>query len=138
MDILEPDNFVPANPLITPDHIAPMWYMSPFYAMLRAIPDKLLGVICMFSSVFLLFLLPWLDQSPVRSMRYKGRWSRIMLGLAVVAFIVLGYLGTIPLTPSRLLLARMATFFYFSYFIWMPFYTRLERSLSLPARIGTS
>jgi ubiquinol-cytochrome c reductase cytochrome b subunit len=133
---LEPANFSPANPLITPDHIAPMWYMAPFYAMLRAVPDKLMGILCMLCSLFLLFLLPWLDNSPVRSMRYKGPWSRFMLGLGVLGFIILGYLGTIPVTPGRLFLARVATFVYFSYFIGMPFYTRLERSLVPPARIG--
>lgn len=133
---LDSENFVPANLLVTPEHIAPMWYVSPFYAMLRAIPDKSWGVLCMGSSILLLFLLPWLDRSPVRSMRYKGRWSRSMLSLGVLAFITLGYLGTIPLTPSRLLLARIAISFYFSYFILMPFYTRFEATLPVPSRIG--
>ncbi|VEB33079.1 ubiquinol--cytochrome c reductase, cytochrome b [Legionella sainthelensi] len=133
---LEPNNFVPANPLVTPDHIAPMWYMSPFYAILRAIPDKLLGIICMGSALLLLFFLPWLDCSPVRSMRYKGIWSKLMLFLGVLAFIVLGYLGTIPVTPLRLLFARLATLLYFSYFIFMPFYTRMEATHPLPLRSG--
>ncbi|AUH71635.1 cytochrome b [Legionella sainthelensi] len=133
---LEPNNFVPANPLVTPDHIAPMWYMSPFYAILRAIPDKLLGIICMGSALLLLFFLPWLDCSPVRSMRYKGIWSKLMLFLGVLAFIVLGYLGTIPVTPLRLLFARLATLLYFAYFIFMPFYTRMEATHPLPLRSG--
>ncbi|MFT4058550.1 MAG: cytochrome b N-terminal domain-containing protein [Legionella sp.] len=131
---LENTNFIPADPMSTPDHIAPMWYMSPFYAMLRAIPDKLTGIVCMGAAVVLLFFLPWLDRSPVRSMRYKGASSRIMLVLAVVAFIVLGFLGTIPVNPGRLLSARLCTILYFAYFILMPFYTRWETVRSLPSR----
>ncbi|CAM2809095.1 ubiquinol--cytochrome c reductase, cytochrome b [Legionella steigerwaltii] len=133
---LEHNNFAPANPLITPDHIAPMWYMSPFYAMLRAIPDKLSGVMCMGLALLVLFFLPWLDRSPVRSMRYKGNYSRVMLFLGVIAFVFLGYLGTIPVTPARLFLARVSTGLYFAYFILMPFYTRFESPRPLPARIG--
>ncbi len=133
---LEHNNFAPANPLITPDHIAPMWYMAPFYAMLRAIPDKLLGIIAMVMALLLLFCLPWLDRSSVRSMRYKGSYSRTMLFLGVAAFILLGYLGTIPLTPIRLLSARVSTVFYFAYFLLMPFYTRFETPHPLPSRLG--
>ncbi|WP_454785668.1 cytochrome b [Legionella sp. WA2024007413] len=133
---LEHNNFVPANPLITPDHIAPMWYMSPFYAMLRAVPNKLLGIICLGLALLLLFFLPWLDRSPVRSMRYKGKYSRIMLFLGVTAFMVLGYLGTIPVTPIRLFWARISTIAYFAYFILMPFYSRYEQSRPLPSRLG--
>lgn len=133
---LEPSNFVPANPLVTPDPIAPMWYMSPFYSILRAVPDKLLGIICMGAAVLVLFFLPWFDCSPVRSMRYKGEWSRMMLLVGVVAFLLLGYLGTIPVTPQRLLLARVSTILYFAYFILMPFYTRFETVRSVPNRIG--
>ncbi|KTC92530.1 cytochrome b N-terminal domain-containing protein [Fluoribacter dumoffii] len=133
---LEHNNFAPANPLITPDHIAPMWYMSPFYAILRAIPDKLMGVMCMGMAIVVLFFLPWLDRSPVRSMRYKGNYSRMMLFLGVGAFILLGYLGTIPVTPTRLFMARVSTGLYFAYFLLMPFYTRFESTHILPARIG--
>jgi len=133
---LEHNNFTPANPLVTPDPIAPMWYMSPFYAMLRAIPDKLLGVMCMGFALLFLFLLPWLDRSSVRSMRYKGNYSRIMLFLGVIAFVLLGYLGTTSVTPVRLFLARVSTGLYFAYFLLMPFYTRLEATRPLPARIG--
>ncbi|MGL5743404.1 MAG: cytochrome b [Legionella sp.] len=132
----EHNNFVPANPLITPDHIAPMWYMSPFYAILRAIPDKLMGVVCMGFALLLLFFLPWLDRSPVRSMRYKGNASRIMLLLGVSSFVTLGCLGTVPVTPVRLFLARISTVFYFAYFILMPFYTRFEITRTPPLRIG--
>lgn len=132
---LEQNNFAPANPLITPDHIAPMWYMAPFYAMLRAIPNKLLGILGMGSALLLLFLLPWLDRSPVRSMRYKGYSSRLMLFLGVLSFILLGYLGTIPVTPGRLILARLATVCYFAYFVLMPLYTRFEKPRLLPTRL---
>ncbi|HHF7372769.1 cytochrome b [Legionella bozemanae] len=133
---LEHNNFAPANPLITPDHIAPMWYMAPFYAILRAIPDKLLGVMCIGFALLVLFFLPWLDRSPVRSMRYKGNYSRVMLFLGVAAFVLLGYLGTIPVTPVRLYLARTCTILYFAYFLSMPFYTRFEKTHPLPSRLG--
>lgn len=132
---LEANNFAPANLMVTPDHIAPMWYMSPFYAILRAIPDKLLGIIAMGAAVGFLFFLPWLDRSPVRSMRYKGRLSRLMLVVGVSAFVLLGYLGTLPVTPGRLLVARMSTVLYFAYFMLMPFYTRWETVRVPPARI---
>ncbi len=132
---LEPNNFIPANPLITPDDIVPMWYMAPFYALLRAIPNQLIGIGLMALALFFLFLLPWLDKSPVRSLRYKGRYSRISLLLFVLSFLLLGYLGTIPVTPLRLILARVSIILYFSYFLLMPFYTQLEACRSVPLRI---
>lgn len=133
---LESANFIPANPMITPDHIAPVWYMAPFYAILRAIPHKLSGIVCMgLSLVFLLFV-PWLDRSPVRSMRYKGRFSRISLVIFVMSVVLLGYLGTAPVSQGKLLLARISTVFYFSYFLLMPFYSRLESFRPVPKRIG--
>ncbi len=131
---LEPDNFIPANPLVTPDHITPVWYMAPFFAMLRAVPDQLLGMACMFAALFLLFFLPWLDRSPVRSMRYKGRYSRLNLTILVSSFLMLGYLGTCSITPFRLTLARLGTIMYFSYFIIMPF-CHHEHHASVPERI---
>lgn len=133
---LEHDNFTPANPLVTPDHIAPVWYMTPFYAILRAIPDKLFGVILMGSSILLLLFMPWLDKSPVRSMRYKGRYSRIALALFVVSFIILGYLGTASVTPLKQILARAATTCYFAYFLLMPFYSRYDQHATVPERIA--
>ena len=90
---LEPVNFEPADPLKTPEHIAPVWYMTPYYAILRAIPNKLLGVIAMGASIFMFFLLPWLDRSKVKSIRYKGWMYKTALGLFVVSFVGLGYLG---------------------------------------------
>ncbi|RUR12537.1 cytochrome bc complex cytochrome b subunit [Legionella sp. km772] len=133
---LEPNNFIPANPLLTPDDIVPMWYMAPFYALLRAIPNQLIGIGLMVLAVFFLFLLPWLDKSPVRSWRYKGMYSRASLVLFVLSFILLGYLGTLPLTPLRLILARVSVILYFSYFLLMPFYSQYEACRSVPLRIN--
>jgi len=109
--------------------------MAPFYAILRAIPNKLIGIACMGGAIILLFFIPWLDRSPVRSMRYKGLFSRIGLGLFVFSFLLLGYLGTAPVTPLLLFLARISTVIYFSYFIFMPFYTRMETYRPVPLRI---
>lgn len=132
---LEHANFVPANPLVTPDHIAPVWYMAPFYAILRAIPDKLSGVLGMFGAIVILFFLPWLDRSFVRSIRYKGVCSRISLAVFVVSLLILGYLGTVPVTPARLVWARMTALLYFAYFLFMPFYSRYESYRQPPLRI---
>ena len=133
---LERSNFSPANPLITPDHIAPVWYMAPFYSILRAIPDKLIGIFCMGLAILVLLLVPWLDRSPVRSMRYKGIYSRISLLIWVTSILLLGYLGTVPVSPIKLLLARIGIVFYFSYFLLMPFYSRFESCRPVPIRIG--
>ena len=134
---LEHDNFMPANPLITPDHIAPVWYMTPFYAILRAIPDKLWGVVLMGCSIVLLLFMPWLDRSPVRSMRYKGNYSKYALALFVLSFLTLGYLGTVSVTPIKQTLARVAAAVYFAYFLLMPLYSRYEKHLIVPERIGS-
>ena len=132
---LEHDNFAPANPLVTPDHIAPVWYMTPFYAILRAVPDKLGGVILMGSSIIVLLFMPWLDKSPVHSMRYKGVYSKCALTLFVVSFLTLGYLGTVTVTPFKQYLARAATALYFAYFLFMPFYTHYEPYQQVPERL---
>ncbi|ASQ45075.1 cytochrome b [Legionella clemsonensis] len=133
---LEYANFVPANPMVTPEHIAPVWYLTPFYAMLRAIPDKLLGVIAMGAAIVILFFIPWLDKSPVRSMRYKGIYSRIALAAFIISFIMLGYLGTVIVTPVKQILARIFTTIYFAYFLFMPIYTRYEHCKQVPERIS--
>lgn len=133
---LEPANFTPANPMVTPDHITPVWYMSSFYAILRAIPDKLLGIIVMLSSVLILFFIPWLDKSPVRAMRYKGNYSKFALCVWVGNFLLLGYLGTVDITPFKLDLARICITIYFSYFVLMPIYTRIELVKSVPERVS--
>src|SRR3990167_7591537 len=132
---LEAENFAAADRLVSPEHIAPVWYTAPFYTMLRAIPDKLCGIITMGSAILILFFIPWLDRSPVRSMRYKGKFSIVALSLFSVSFIVLGFLGTVMVTPVRLGIARICTVIYFAYFILMPIYSRFEKHKTVPDRI---
>lgn len=133
---LEHANFIPADPMKTPEHIAPVWYMTPFYAILRAIPDKLMGVIAMGAAIFILFLLPWLDKSPVKSIRYRGPYFKIALTLFLICFILLGYLGTVVVTPLATLLAQICSVVYFLFFLLMPIYTRIDRCKPVPDRIG--
>ena len=133
--LLEKPNFQPANPLVTPDHITPAWYFGAFYAILRAIPDKLMGVIGMFGAVLILFFLPWLDRSPVKSIRYKGTLSKIALGLFSVAFVVLCYYGLQPVTPMGTLISRICTVIYFGYFISLWFIPMFEKTKPVPERI---
>ena len=139
---LEYANFEPANPLKTPEHIAPVWYFTPFYAILRAITfpmfgldAKFWGVVFMGAAIAMLFVLPWLDRSPVRSMRYKGWYSRIALVLFCISFVILGVLGVLPSTPGRTALAQACTAIYFAYFILMPWYTRMEKCKPVPQRV---
>ncbi|MDP1540753.1 MAG: cytochrome bc complex cytochrome b subunit [Moraxellaceae bacterium] len=132
---LERPNFEPANQLKTPEHIAPVWYYTPFYAILRAVPSKLGGVIAMGAAIAILFVLPWLDRSPVRSMRYKGIHSKIWLTLFAISFVVLGVLGAIPAGPVETLLARIFTVIYFLFFLLMPFYTSMETVKPVPDRV---
>lgn len=133
---LEHANFAPADPMVTPEHIAPVWYMTPFYSILRAVPDKLLGVVAMGASILFFFFIPWLDRSPVKSMRYKGLLSRTALALFLIAFVLLGYLGTLAVTPLRQILAQVCTLIYFSYFILMPIYTRFDSYKQPPERVS--
>ncbi|HDS1736695.1 MULTISPECIES: cytochrome bc complex cytochrome b subunit [Pseudomonas] len=132
---LEKPNFEQANAFKTPEHIAPVWYFTPFYAILRAVPDKLFGVIAMGAAIAVLFVLPWLDRSPVRSMRYKGWLSKIWLLVFCVAFVILGVLGVLAPTPGRTLLSQVCTVLYFAYFLLMPFYTRIEKTKPVPERV---
>jgi len=132
---IEHNNFIPADPLKTPEHIAPVWYFTPFYAILRAVPDKLLGVVLMGLAVFMFVLLPWLDRSAVKSIRYKGMASRIAMALFVVSFVGLGYLGMKPPTAAYTWAARVLTLIYFGFFLLMPIYTRLERTRPVPDRV---
>jgi ubiquinol-cytochrome c reductase cytochrome b subunit len=132
---LEHANFEIANSLKTPEHIAPVWYFTPYYSMLRAVPDKLGGFMAMAAAIAILFVLPWLDRSPVRSMRYKGNISRVMIMLFAANFIILGYLGVKAPTAARTVLAQICTIFYFSYFIGIYFWTRYERTRPEPDRI---
>ncbi len=132
---LEHANFEKADPLKTPEHIAPVWYFTPFYAILRAVPDKLLGVIMMGAAMLFLFFLPWLDRSPVRSIRYRGWMFKLALTLFVISFIALGFLGTQPATATYTLLARIFTVVYFLFFILMPWYTKWDPVKSVPERV---
>lgn len=132
---LERPNFEQANALKTPEHIAPVWYFTPFYAILRAVPDKLLGVMAMGAAIAMLFVLPWLDRSPVKSMRYKGWMSRVALLVFCLSFLTLGVLGIVPPTPARTVLAQLCTALYFACFILMPFFTRIERTKPVPDRV---
>jgi len=132
---IEHPNFVPADPLKTPEHIAPVWYFTPYYSILRAIPDKFLGVVAMGASVAFLFVLPWLDRGNVRSIRYRGSYYKTALGLFVVSFVVLGYLGSQAPTPMKTLLARVFSAVYFLFFILMPLYTKYDKTKPVPARV---
>lgn len=132
---LEHANFEPANAMKTPEHIAPVWYFTPFYAILRAVPDKLGGVVMMGGAILLLFLLPWLDRSPVRSIRYRGWMYKLPLALFTVSFIALGYLGMQPATPVYTNLARLATFFYFAFFLLLPWLSKADKTKPVPERV---
>jgi ubiquinol-cytochrome c reductase cytochrome b subunit len=139
---LEAPNFEPADPLKTPEHIAPVWYFTPYYAMLRAVTidigplsAKFLGVIVMGAAVVILFFLPWLDRSPVKSIRYRGPIYKVMLAAFVVSFFVLGYLGTQAPTAGRTMLAQAGTIMYFAFFLLMPIYTRIDKTKPVPDRV---
>jgi ubiquinol-cytochrome c reductase cytochrome b subunit len=136
--LLEHDNFVPANPLVTPAHIKPVWYFTPFFAILKAVPDKLGGVIIMGAAVMVLFFLPWLDRSPVKSIRYKGWLSKLALGLFVISFIRLGMLGMGQGTPAQLLESQVWTIVYFAYFISLLIIPRFESTKPVPDRVTSS
>ena len=178
---LEYNNFIPADPLKTPQHIAPVWYFTPYYSILRAttenfmwvlavatiglavliafsvrsmsariavavgaalllvgfftIDAKIWGVVLMGVSVMIYFFLPWIDRSPVKSIRYKGPLYKTALAMFVVAFLLLGYLGTQPVSDLRTVLAQMGTVLYFAFFALMPWYTRLDRTRPVPDRV---
>ncbi len=132
---LEAPNFVPADQLATPEHIAPVWYMTPYYAILRAIPNKLAGIVAMGASIAVLFILPWLDRSSVKSIRYKGLLSKVALTLFIISFFVLGYLGMEPPSTGKTLLAQICSFVYFSFFLFMPVYSSLEKTKKEPERV---
>lgn len=132
---LEVDNFEPANPLKTPEHIVPSWYFTPYYAILRSIPDPLLGFIALVSAVVCFVFLPWLDKCKVKSIRYRGWQYKVALAIFVISFVSLGYLGMQPSSGIYLILARVFTVLYFSFFLLMPFYTRLEKTKPVPDRV---
>jgi ubiquinol-cytochrome c reductase cytochrome b subunit len=179
---LEYNNFIPADSLKTPPHIAPVWYFTPFYSILRAttedfmwplravvvgyaalivltsrgclskmiaivvapvvlilmmgvIEAKVWGVVLMGLSTMIFFIMPWLDKSPVKSIRYKGKLSRFALGLFIVVFLVLGFFGTQPVTPYGTLISQIGTLLYFSFFLLMPWYTQMEKTHPVPTRV---
>ncbi len=133
---LEKPNFEPANPLNTPEHIAPVWYFTPYYAILRAVPDKLAGAILMGLAMLLFFFLPWLDRCKVKSIRYRGWIYKVFLGAFAVSFLTLMYLGLQPAQGTYVVLARIFTVIYFAFFLLMPIYTRVEKTRPVPDRIS--
>ena len=132
---LEKPNFEPANPLSTPTHIAPVWYFTPFYAILRAVPDQRLGALLMGLAVIAFVFLPWLDRSPVKSTRYRGWIWKLALAVFTVSFLALMYLGLMPAEGRYVTLARIFTIAYFAFFVLMPFYTRIDPVKAVPERV---
>jgi ubiquinol-cytochrome c reductase cytochrome b subunit len=151
---IEANNFIPADPLKTPEHIAPVWYFTPFYSILRAVPplfaSQFPGVMAMGIATMILFFLPWLDRSPVKSIRYRGPYYKWALGIFVVVFILLGYLGVKPTTvwgqfgfdaffldtkDRATWVARLCTILYFAFFFLMPWYTARDKVLPVPERV---
>lgn len=144
---LEHNNFIPADPLKTPAHIAPVWYFTPFYSILRAVPpmfgSQFPGVLAMGGAVVILFLLPWLDRSPVRSIRYKGPLFKVSLTVFVISFLLLGYLGLKPTniwgqvggTDVATVVAQLCTALYFLFFLSLPIVSKLDRTKVEPDRV---
>ena len=133
-----PDNYIPANPMVTPAHIVPEWYFLPFYAILRAVPDKLLGVLAMFAAIAVLFVLPWLDRSPVRSATFRPIY-KIMFWVFLLDCVALTYLGAKPAEGIYVVLSRLCTVYYFAHFIiLLPALSVFETPRSLPRSIGKS
>ncbi|MCS6811565.1 MAG: cytochrome bc complex cytochrome b subunit [Tepidimonas sp.] len=179
---LEFNNFIPADPMVTPPHIAPVWYFTPFYSMLRAttsemmvvlvavvlvaallaalksgagalgkaailggavvlaalmltIDAKFWGVVVMGGAVIILFFLPWLDKSPVKSIRYRPSWNKWLYGLFIINFLILGYLGVLPPSPVGERVSQVGTLFYFGFFLLMPWWSRLGEFKPVPARV---
>jgi ubiquinol-cytochrome c reductase cytochrome b subunit len=148
---LEANNFIPANPLQTPPHIAPVWYFTPYYSILRSVPplfnSQFPGVVAMGASVMILFALPWLDRGAVKSIRYRGRYFKVPLTAFVIVFLVLGYLGTEPTTvwgqfgswlgnvDRATVVARICSVIYFLFFILMPWYTKVDETKPEPERV---
>jgi ubiquinol-cytochrome c reductase cytochrome b subunit len=140
---LEFNNFFPADPLKTPPHIAPVWYFTPFYSILRAVTfplfgldAKFWGVVAMGASVVIIGFLPWLDRSPVKSIRYKGPIFKGALVLFLISFFILGYLGVLPPTPGRTLVSQICSVIYFAFFLAMPWYSKLDKCTPEPERVN--
>ena len=139
---LEFNNFIPADPLKTPPHIAPVWYFTPFYSILRAvtyplfgIDAKFWGVVAMGAAVVIIAFLPWLDRSPVKSIRYKGGLFKVILAIFIVAFFILGYLGVLPPTPGRTVVSQICSVIYFGFFLLMPWYSKMDKCKPEPDRV---
>lgn len=131
-----PDNYIPANPMVTPPHIVPEWYFLPFYAILRAVPSKLGGVVLMFGSILILFVLPWLDRSPVRSAYYRPLY-KIAFWIFVADCLILGYVGGKPPEEPYLTISRIAaTYYFFHFLILVPFIAKVERPHPLPKDVS--
>ena len=132
---LEHANFIPADPLKTPEHIAPVWYFTPFYSILRAVPSQLGGVIAMGSATMLFCFLPWLDRSPVKSIRYRGWMYKVALAIFSISFVILGWLGMQPVTTTFTWMARGFSLIYFMFFLLMPIYTSIDNDKPVPDRV---
>jgi ubiquinol-cytochrome c reductase cytochrome b subunit len=132
---MEDANFEPANPLSTPEPIAPSWYFTPYYAILRAVPNQRLGALLLLVAVLAFFFLPWLDRSPVKSVRYRGVLFRGFLALFTVSFLTLMYLGMKPATGAYVTAARVAAVGYFAFFLLMPWYSKADRTKPVPDRV---
>ena len=136
---IEAPNFVPADPLKTPDHIAPVWYFTPFYTILRAVPSiagsPFPGVVAMGISTLIFLLLPWLDRSPVKSIRYRSTTFKLWVTMFVIVFFILGYLGTKAPSPVFNIIGQICTVLYFAFFVCMPWYTKNEKCKPVPERV---
>ncbi len=140
---LEYNNFIPADPLKTPPHIAPVWYFTPFYSILRAVTyplfgldAKFWGVVAMGASVVIIAFLPWLDRSPVKSMRYKGPIFKFAVFVFIICFFILGYLGVLPVSPGRTLVSQICSVLYFAFFLLMPWYSKIDKCKAEPERVN--
>ena len=132
---LEHANFEPANTMATPEHIAPVWYYTPYYAILRAVPDKFWGFVLFGLSVILPVFLPWLDRSRVKSIRYRGWIYKMALTVFVISFVMLGWLGLQPAEGLYVALARIFSILYFAFFLLMPYYTTIDKTKPVPDRV---
>ena len=139
---IEYNNYIPADPLVTPDHIAPVWYFTPFYSVLRAVTyplfgldAKFWGVVAMGASVVIIAFLPWLDRSPVKSIRYRGPIFKGALVIFIISFFIMGYLGVLAPTPGRTLAAQICSLLYFAFFLLMPWYSKIDKCKPEPERV---
>ena len=132
---MEAPNFEPANPVSTPEHIAPVWYFTPYYAILRAVPNQRIGALLMALSIIAFLFLPWLDRAKNKSLRYRGLASKVLLGTFFVSFLMLMWLGLKPADPLYVVLARICTALYFAFFILLPFVSKADGNGPVPERV---